>query len=114
MFILGGEEALAFHLVFGGQFEREYRRGCPAGSCPLDRPLDDGAVANVDAVKKAHGHGTAVCIARAQAARAVNKICIGIIPFTSFSLHKELFHPEHAPGECRQGRETWPCAFRTR
>ena len=52
MFILGGEEALAFHLVFGGQFEREYRRGCPVGSCPLDRPLDDGAVANVDAVKK--------------------------------------------------------------
>ena len=64
MFILGGEEALAFHLVFGGQFEREYRRGCPVGSCPLDRPLDDGAVANVDAVKKAHGHGTAVCIAQ--------------------------------------------------
>ena len=64
MFVLGGEEALAFHLVFGGQFEREYRRGCPVGACPLDRPLDDGAVANVDAVKKAHGHGTDVCIAQ--------------------------------------------------
>ena len=62
--VLGGEQALALHLVFGGQFEREYRRGCPVGPCPLDRSLDDGAVANVDAVKKAHGHGTAVCIAQ--------------------------------------------------
>ena len=58
--VLGGEQALALHLVFGGQFEREYRRGCPVGSCPLDRPLDDGAVANVDAVKKAHCHSRAV------------------------------------------------------
>ena len=58
--VLGGEQALALHLVFGGQAEGEHRRCRAVGPGPLHCAIDDRAVADVDAVKKAHCHSRAV------------------------------------------------------
>ena len=59
--VLSGEQALALHLVFGGQAEGEYRRCRAVGLGPLHCAIaDDSPVADVDAVKKAHCHSRAV------------------------------------------------------
>ena len=60
MLVLSGEQALALHLVFGGQAEGEHRRCRAMGLGPLHCAIDDRAVADVDAVKKAHCHSRAV------------------------------------------------------
>ena len=58
--VLGGEQALALHLVFGGQAEGKHCRCRAMGLGPLHCAIDDRAVADVDAVKKAHCHSRAV------------------------------------------------------
>jgi len=64
--VLGGEQALALHLIVGRQPEGEHRRGCAVFSGPLDGPVDHGTVADVDAVKKAHGDGSAALVFQRQ------------------------------------------------
>ena len=54
-----GQQALALHFVVHRQPEGKHRRGSPVGSGPLHRTVDDGPVADVDAVEVAHGHGGA-------------------------------------------------------
>ena len=56
-----GQQALALHFVVHRQPEGKHRRGSPVGSGPLHRTVDDGPVADVDAVEVAHGHGGALC-----------------------------------------------------
>ena len=50
-----GQQALALHFVVHRQPEGKHRRGSPVGSGPLHRTVDDGPVADVDAVEVAHG-----------------------------------------------------------
>ena len=59
--VLGGEQALALHLIVGRQPEGEHRRGRTVFSGPLH-----GTVADVDAVKKAHGDGSAALVFQRQ------------------------------------------------
>ena len=66
MLVLGGEQALALHLIVGRQPEGEHRRGHTVFSGPLDGPVDHGTVADVDAVKKAHGDGSAALVFQRQ------------------------------------------------
>ena len=56
-----GQQALTLHFVVHRQPEGKHRRGSPVGSGPLHRTVDDGPVADVDAVEVAHGHGGALC-----------------------------------------------------
>ena len=62
--ILGGEQTLALHFVFGRQPEGEHRRRRTVGLGPVDSSLDDGPVADVDAVEESHRNGRAVCLAQ--------------------------------------------------
>ena len=64
--VLGGEQTLALHFVVGGQLEGEHRRCRAVGLGPCHSPVDHRTVADVDAVKKAHGDGGAAFVFQRQ------------------------------------------------
>jgi len=66
MLILGGEQTAALHFAVSGQLEGEHRRGSAVGLCPLHCSLNDGTVADVDAIEVAHGNSSAALMFQRQ------------------------------------------------
>ena len=104
--ILGRKQALALHFIFHRQAEGEHRRGCIMGLCPLHSPFDHRPVADMDAVKVAHGHGGAFFgLRQRQRGKLRNDLHGSCFLYCSITFHEQFFHPEHPAGDVGKAKE---------